>query len=196
MHDQTHTRIRRLTQRRGGGASRSQLRAITVGVILGVGLVAASCELPFAAAGAPCWSPGNYAQDNTHVVKCEGGRWQPGLTVEAADDAFEALFGARPGPTPPPPVPYSGCHAADETPEGSGQDLEFTGAIETDNVTIHDSDDGSCSFGLATDTAVVAANSRAASTACADIGDRRDTPMAEDHLGETHPTMEHLWLCR
>ena len=70
-----------------------------------LGLLLSACDLPWAKAGSPCSPEGEFAQDGTYVLKCEGGRWVRGLTIAQADAAFEVLFGVPAPPTPPPPTP-------------------------------------------------------------------------------------------
>ena len=52
----------------------------------------AGCDLGMATAGTGCPKPGEFAQDGTHVLKCnDAGVWEAGITVEVADQYYEVL---------------------------------------------------------------------------------------------------------
>ena len=81
-------------------------RLVCIGFLAVAAVLAGACDLPWSMAGGPCSPDGEFAQDGTHVLKCENGRWVPGLTIADADAAFEVMFGVPAPPTPPPPHPF------------------------------------------------------------------------------------------
>ena len=80
-------------------------RVLVVLGVVGLAIAATACNLPMAASGAACPKPGDFAQDGTHVMKCENGVWTNGITVAAGDAALEMLKAKMAQPAPAPSKP-------------------------------------------------------------------------------------------
>jgi hypothetical protein len=75
-----------------------------LGICAVITVTLAACNLPFAWIGGFCFADEDYAQNGTHVLQCENGKWIPGLTVDEADGFMQSAWGIAPTHTPSPKI--------------------------------------------------------------------------------------------